>query len=146
MVPAFENSIIISMFLIKENVIAFDSSCIHHLLPLESDFKSFTVCCNVSNIKMLFCHNSRMQEGLIQFTTVTDSGFLRTLDSSIKRNTAVIKKLKQINEEQREGLMEELRNVNLSKFVSEAVTSICDAKLRTSDIQAAVQVAFKVTN
>ncbi|KAI5578637.1 hypothetical protein POPTR_008G045400v4 [Populus trichocarpa] len=69
-----------------------------------------------------------------------DSGFLRTLDSSIKRNTAVIKKLKQINEEQKEGLMEELRNVNLSKFVSEAVTSICDAKLRTSDIQAAVQI------
>ncbi|KAJ6317551.1 hypothetical protein OIU76_013149 [Salix suchowensis] len=69
-----------------------------------------------------------------------DSGFLRTLDSSIKRNTAVIKKLKQINEEQREGLMEDLRNVNLSKFVSEAVTSICDAKLRTSDIQVAVQI------
>ena len=68
------------------------------------------------------------------------------MDSSIKRNTAVIKKLKQINEEQREGLMEELRNVNLSKFVSEAVTSICDAKLRTSDIQAAVQVAFKIAS
>lgn len=72
---------------------------------------------------------------------ISDTGFLRTLDSSIKRNTAVIKKLKQINEEQREGLMEELRNVNLSKFVSEAVTAICDAKLRAADIQAAVQVA-----
>ncbi|RZC83567.1 hypothetical protein C5167_046354 [Papaver somniferum] len=69
-----------------------------------------------------------------------DTGFLRTLDSSIKRNTAVIKKLKQINEEQKEGMMEELRHVNLSKFVSEAVTAICDAKLRTSDIQAAVQI------
>ncbi|CAN4106404.1 unnamed protein product [Withania somnifera] len=69
-----------------------------------------------------------------------DTGFLRTLDSSIKRNTAVIKKLKQINEEQREGLMEELRSVNLSKFVSEAVTAICDAKLRAADIQAAVQI------
>nr|GLL34943.1 Regulator of nonsense transcripts UPF2 [Ipomoea trifida] len=69
-----------------------------------------------------------------------DSGFLRTLDSSIKRNTAVIKKLKQINEEQREGLMDELRSVNLSKFVSEAVTAICDAKLRTVDIQATVQI------
>ncbi|KAK6933282.1 MIF4G-like, type 3 [Dillenia turbinata] len=69
-----------------------------------------------------------------------DSAFLRTLDSSIKRNTAVIKKLKLINEEQREGLMDELRSVNLSKFVSEAVTAICDAKLRTSDIQAAVQI------
>ncbi|KAL6011591.1 Regulator of nonsense transcripts upf2 [Asimina triloba] len=68
-----------------------------------------------------------------------DSGFLRTLDSSIKRNTAVIKKLKQINEETRDGMMEELKSVNLSKFVSEAVTAICDAKLRASDIQAAVQ-------
>ena len=69
-----------------------------------------------------------------------DSGFLRTLDSSIKRNTTIIKKLKQINDEQREGLMDELRNVNMSKFVSEAVSAICDAKLRASDIQAAVQV------
>lgn len=42
--------------------------------------------------------------------------------------------------------MDELRNVNLSKFVSEAVTAICDAKLKTSDIQAAVQVAFTLLN
>ncbi|KAM7492124.1 hypothetical protein LguiA_035045 [Lonicera macranthoides] len=69
-----------------------------------------------------------------------DSSFLRTLDSSIKRNTAVIKKLKQINEEQREGLMDDLRSVNLSKFVSEAVTAICDAKLKTADVPAAVQI------
>lgn len=74
------------------------------------------------------------------YDVFSDTSFLRTLDSSIKRNTAVIKKLKQINEEQRESLMDELRSVNLSKFVSEAVTAICEAKLRTSDIQAAVQV------
>lgn len=69
-----------------------------------------------------------------------DPAFLRTLDSSIKRNTAVIKKLKQISEDQREGLIDELRGVNLSKFVTEAVAAICDAKLKTSDIQAAVQI------
>eukprot|EP00249_Psilotum_nudum_P018824 c26978_g1_i1 orf=54-3764(+) len=69
-----------------------------------------------------------------------DASFLRSLDSSIKRNTTVIKKLKQINEEQREGLLEELRAVNLSKFVSEAVAAICDAKLKSADINAAVQV------
>ncbi|KAL0740188.1 hypothetical protein Bca4012_081701 [Brassica carinata] len=69
-----------------------------------------------------------------------DSAYLRTLDSSIKRNTAVIKKLKQVNEEQREGLMDDLRSVNLSKFVSEAVTAVCEAKLKTSDIQPAVQI------
>lgn len=68
------------------------------------------------------------------------------MDSSIKRNTAVIKKLKQINEEQREGLMDELRSVNLSKFVSEAVTAICDAKLKSADIQSAVQVAIHLAH
>ena len=73
---------------------------------------------------------------------VVDTNFLRTLDSSIKRNTAVIKKLKQINEEQKEGLLEELKAVNLSKFVSEAVAAICEAKLKTSDINAAVQVVL----
>ena len=73
---------------------------------------------------------------------VVDTNFLRTLDSSIKRNTAVIKKLKQINEEQKEGLLEELKAVNLSKFVSEAVAAICEAKLKSSDINAAVQVVL----
>ncbi|KAK0597110.1 hypothetical protein LWI29_021903 [Acer saccharum] len=35
--------------------------------------------------------------------------------------------------------MDELRSANLSKFVSEAVTTICDAKLRSSDIQVLLQ-------
>lgn len=72
----------------------------------------------------------------------SDTAFLRTLDSSIRRNTALIKKLRQINDEQKEGLMDEIKNVNLSKFVSEAVAAICDLKLKTSDIPAAVQVIF----
>lgn len=42
--------------------------------------------------------------------------------------------------------MDELRSVNLSKFVSEAVTAICDAKLRTVDIQATVQVDFGLSS
>ncbi|XP_047081890.1 regulator of nonsense transcripts UPF2 [Lolium rigidum] len=69
-----------------------------------------------------------------------DVNYLRTLDSSIKRNTTVIKKLKTINDEQKDVLMDELKSVNLSKFVSEAVSYICEAKLRSADIQAAVQV------
>eukprot|EP00850_Spirogloea_muscicola_P011490 SM000071S21114 [mRNA] locus=s71:436824:443196:- [translate_table: standard] len=65
---------------------------------------------------------------------------LRNLDSSIKRNTAVIKKLRQVSEEQRESLLEELKAVNLSKFISEAVIAICEAKLKAADIHAAAQV------
>ena len=89
-------------------------------------------------ISGVFCVNTIIQN--VYFGV--DTNFLRTLDSSIKRNTAVIKKLKQINEEQKEGLLEELKAVNLSKFVSEAVAAICEAKLKTSDINAAVQVVL----
>lgn len=69
-----------------------------------------------------------------------DAASLRLLDSSIKRNTAVIKKLKQITEEQRDGLLDDIRSLNMSKFVSEAVSAICDTKLKSSDVDAAVQV------
>ncbi|RCV34594.1 hypothetical protein SETIT_7G171600v2 [Setaria italica] len=69
-----------------------------------------------------------------------DANHIRTLDSSIKRNTTIIKKLKVINDEVKDGLMEELKTVNLSKFVGEAVSYICTAKLRSTDIQAAVQI------
>jgi regulator of nonsense transcripts 2 len=71
---------------------------------------------------------------------ILDASYLRTLDSSIKRNTAVIKKLKMISDEQKDSLMDELKSVNLSKFVSEAVSHICEVKLRSVDMQAAVQV------
>uniref|UniRef100_A0ACD5USJ2 Uncharacterized protein n=1 Tax=Avena sativa TaxID=4498 RepID=A0ACD5USJ2_AVESA len=69
-----------------------------------------------------------------------DASHLKTLDSSIKRNTAVIKKLKMVSDEQKDGLMEELKSVNLSKFVSEAVSHICEVRLRSADMQAAVQI------
>ncbi|KAF8702747.1 hypothetical protein HU200_032577 [Digitaria exilis] len=65
---------------------------------------------------------------------------MRALDSSIKHITTVIKKLKMINDEVKDGLIEELKTVNLSKFVSEAVYYICTAKLRSTDIEAAVQI------
>lgn len=74
------------------------------------------------------------------FFFISDANHMKTLDSSIKRITAVIKKLKTINDEVKDGLIEELKTVNLSNFVSEAVYYICIAKLRSIDIQAAVQV------
>jgi regulator of nonsense transcripts 2 len=45
-----------------------------------------------------------------------------------------------LSDEQKDGLMEELKSINLSKFVSEAVSYICEAKLRSADMQAAIQV------
>lgn len=50
-----------------------------------------------------------------------------------------------INDEVKDVLIEELKTINLSKFVSEAVSYICAAKLRSTDIQAAVQVCAVLT-
>jgi len=59
---------------------------------------------------------------------------LKALDSSIKRNTAVIKKLRVLGEDSKEELLRDLRGLNLSRYVSEAVSAICEAKLKSSDI------------
>ena len=44
-----------------------------------------------------------------------DDSALKKLDSSVKRNTALVKKLRQANEETRESLLEEVRRTNQSK-------------------------------
>jgi regulator of nonsense transcripts 2 len=62
------------------------------------------------------------------------------LDSSIKRNTTLIKKLKVLNEESRAGVCDDVRKVNLSKYLTEAVAAIAEAKLKAADVHAAVQV------
>lgn len=65
---------------------------------------------------------------------------MKRLDSSVKRNTALIKKLRQVTEDNYKGILEDIRKVNQSKYVSEAVAAIAEAPLRASDIPAAVQV------
>jgi len=47
--------------------------------------------------------------------TVADEGVLKKLDSSVKRNTALIKKVRQVNEDTREGLLDDIRRTNQSK-------------------------------
>ncbi|PNH06179.1 Regulator of nonsense transcripts 2, partial [Tetrabaena socialis] len=65
---------------------------------------------------------------------------LKQLDSSIKRNTAIIKKLRQLCEENKQAFLDDIRKTNQTKYVSEAVGAIADAPLRNSDVPAAVAV------
>ncbi|KAL0026394.1 hypothetical protein WJX79_005678 [Trebouxia sp. C0005] len=64
----------------------------------------------------------------------------KALDSSVKRNSALIKKLRQLSDESRESLLTDLQKTNQSKYVSEAVTAITEANLKSKDINAAVQI------
>ena len=64
----------------------------------------------------------------------------KNMDSSIKRNTALIKKLGRITEEGRAGIIDDLRKVNISKYVTEAVAAAVESRLRAADVPAAVEV------
>ena len=46
---------------------------------------------------------------------VADEEVLKKLDSGIKKNTALIKKIRLVNEDTREGLLDEMRRTNQSK-------------------------------
>merc|ERR1712137_759427 len=61
------------------------------------------------------------------------ANMLKSLDSGIKRNTALIKKLEQgITEENVEHLCKEIPLLNLTRYVSEVVAAIVDFKPKSS--------------
>ncbi|KAG0711998.1 Regulator of nonsense transcripts 2 [Chionoecetes opilio] len=62
------------------------------------------------------------------------------LDSSLKKNTAFIKKLKNLTESQHDSLVKELQSLNLTKYVSEVAQAVVEAKLKMSDIHTAVHI------
>lgn len=58
----------------------------------------------------------------------------------MKRNSALIKKLRQLSEDSKEALLSDIQKTNQSKYVSEAVAAITEASLKSKDINAAVQI------
>ena len=64
----------------------------------------------------------------------------KSLDSSIKKNEAMIKKLRMISAENKDSILKGIPEINMTKFVSESVDAVADAKLKNSDVPAAVQI------
>ncbi|XP_060698609.1 regulator of nonsense transcripts 2 isoform X1 [Hemiscyllium ocellatum] len=69
-----------------------------------------------------------------------EESFFTRLDSSLKKNTAFVKKLRTITEQQRDTLSSDFNMLNLSKYIAEAVASIVEAKLKLSDVNCAVHL------
>ena len=62
------------------------------------------------------------------------------LDSSIKKNTAFVRKLKNFTEAQKEGILKDINTLNLTKYISEVANAIVEAKLKMTDISSIIQV------
>uniref|UniRef100_A0A667YRS6 Regulator of nonsense transcripts 2 n=1 Tax=Myripristis murdjan TaxID=586833 RepID=A0A667YRS6_9TELE len=84
--------------------------------------------------KELRSKNQNAQEGR------PEEAFFSRLDSSLKKNTAFVKKLRTLTEQQRESLSNDFASLNLSKYIGEAVSSVVEAKLKISDVGCAVHL------
>ena len=82
-----------------------------------------------------------LREANVSLSTRPTEDVLKKLDSSMKRNTGLIRKLKQLNEDSSKSFLDEIAKTNQSKYVSEAVQAVVEAPLKLKDIPAAVKVA-----
>lgn len=64
--------------------------------------------------------------------------FFFKLDSSLKKNTAFVKKLKQFTSAQLDSLLKDMSSLNLTKYISEVSSALSEAKLKLTDVGAAI--------
>ncbi|XP_071041513.1 regulator of nonsense transcripts 2 isoform X3 [Parasteatoda tepidariorum] len=69
-----------------------------------------------------------------------EESFFSKLDSSLKKNTAFIKRLRNMTDAQKDSLIKDMDALNLTKYISEAASAIVEAKLKMSDVNTAVQI------
>jgi regulator of nonsense transcripts 2 len=66
------------------------------------------------------------------------------LDSSLKKNTAFVKKLKQFTAAQLESLLKDMSGLNLTKYISEVSSALLEAKLKMTDIPAVITLCSQL--
>lgn len=67
-----------------------------------------------------------------------DEAVIAKLDSSLKKNTAFVRKLRNFTAQQYESLMKDMSSLNLSKYISEVASALVEAKLKLTDVPSAV--------
>ncbi|KAF8565334.1 hypothetical protein P879_01308 [Paragonimus westermani] len=75
-----------------------------------------------------------LEENLAVVGKWPDENFFVKKDSTLKKNTAFVKKIRNFLDSQKEPLLVEFDMLNLSKYVEEVATAIVEAKIKTTDI------------
>lgn len=70
--------------------------------------------------------------------------YFTKLDSSLKKNTAFVKKLKQFTAAQLDSLLKDMTTLNLSKYISEVSQAIVEAKLKMTDVPAIITLSSQL--
>lgn len=73
-----------------------------------------------------------------------EESFFSKLDSSLKKNTLFVKRVRNFSASQLEILLNDLKVLNLSKYVSEIASALTEAKLKVADILPACELCCAV--
>ena len=65
---------------------------------------------------------------------------LRKLDSSLKKNTAFVRKIKTFTESQKPSILKDLEGLNLTKYISEVASAITEAKIKMSEVSGLLEI------
>ncbi|XP_055586086.1 regulator of nonsense transcripts 2 [Uranotaenia lowii] len=97
----------------------------------------------VAELSTKYEQKSTMRAANVSPERPSESFFSRC-DSSLKRNTAFVKKLKQFTAAQLDGLLRDMSDLNLTKYISEVSAAIVEAKLKMSDVGPALVLCSKL--
>lgn len=97
----------------------------------------------LNELKAKISAKSQLRYENTNFELPEESYFVK-LDSSLKRNTAFVKKLKQFTAAQLDALMKDMKGLNLSKYISEICSALSEAKIKMTDVPAVVMLCSKL--
>ena len=94
----------------------------------------------VRKINVARTERNRLRTTNLDSTQKIPSDTKKKMDSSIKKNTALTKKLGKVSEETKESTLTDLQSTNASKYLTEAATAIVGTKLKSNDVPAVVEI------
>ncbi|XP_038207434.1 regulator of nonsense transcripts 2 [Zerene cesonia] len=93
----------------------------------------------ITNLEIRIKNKSDMRNQNLNCVRPPDNYFSK-LDSGLKKNTTFVKKLKSFSATQLDALMKDFNALNLTKYISEVAAALAEAKLKMSDIAAAINL------
>ena len=84
---------------------------------------------------------TEMRKKNISIDSRPDEIDLRKLDSSVKKNTAFVRKIKTYTESQKSSILKDLESLNLTKYISEVASAITEAKIKMSEVSSLLEIS-----
>lgn len=99
----------------------------------------------IEEVRAKFSYRKQLRDQNSQENIIyPNDAALEKLDLSIKKNSALVKRLKVYTESQKVQILDEIERLNLTKFISEVAASLIEAKLKLSDIPSVIEICTKL--